>query len=152
MIEIIDYKDEYREQFKSLNLDWIQNYFTVEPADEYVLSDPQTAILDQGGVIFFAKGNNRILGTCALLKIDEKTFELAKMAVSEMYRNIGIGRMLMDKVLRKAKEMRLHKVVLYSNTDLIPALKLYFSYGFRVVPIDDHPTKRANVKLELIIN
>jgi N-acetylglutamate synthase-like GNAT family acetyltransferase len=149
MIEIVDYKTEYREYFKVLNLEWIQKYFKVEPADEYVLSNPQSAILDNGGFIFFAKYDAEIVGTCALQKIDDKTFELAKMAVNINNQNKGIGRMLMDKSIQKATEMNLNKLVLYSSTHLTIALNIYSKYGFQLVPKDEHPTSRANIKMEL---
>lgn len=151
MIEIIDYKSEYQEYFKTLNLEWIQKYFTVEPTDEYVLSNPQKAILDNGGFIFFAKSASEIVGTCALQKVDDKTYELAKMAVNKKHQGLGIGRMLMDKAIQQVIEMKIDKLVLYSSTHLSTALNMYFKYGFRFVPKDNHPTSRANIKMELKI-
>lgn len=152
MIEIIDYKTGYQEYFKSLNLEWIQKYFKVEPADEYVLSNPESVILDKGGFIFFAKYGAEIVGTCALIKVNDRTFELAKMAVNEKYQNLGIGKLLMEKSIQKAKEMYQEKLELYTNAALTKALDIYRKYGFRVVPLDNHPTKRANIKMELTLN
>ena len=150
MIEITDYKDEYKDHFKTLNLEWIQKYFVIEPADEYVLSNPQSAILDNGGFIFFAKYDAEIVGTCALLKVNGQTFELAKMAVNEKFQNLGIGKLLMEKSIQKAKEIQMEKLELYTNNQLIKALDIYHKYGFQVVPLDNHSTKRANIKMELI--
>jgi N-acetylglutamate synthase-like GNAT family acetyltransferase len=151
MIEIIDYKDEYQKYFKTLNLEWILKYFKAEPADEYILSNPKTTILDKGGFIFFAKYDAEIVGTCALLKVNDKTFELAKMAVNEKYQNLGIGKLLMEKSIQKAKEIQMEKLELYTNNQLAKALDIYGKYGFHVVPLDNHPTKRANIKMELIL-
>lgn len=151
MIEIVDYSTEYREDFKTLNQEWIQKYFKIEPADEYILSNPQKAILDNGGFIFFAKCGSKILGTCALQMVDDKTYELAKMAVSEKFQGLGIGRKLMDKAIQQATQIKLDKLVLYSSTELSPALNMYIKYGFRFVPKDDHPTSRANIKMELTL-
>jgi N-acetylglutamate synthase-like GNAT family acetyltransferase len=151
MIDVINYKKEYGEYFKTLNMEWIQKYFTVEPADEYILSNPKTAILDKEGFIFFARNGSEIIGTCALLKVDEKTFELAKMAENEKSQNLGIGRMLMDKTIQKAKELRLEKLELYTNSKLARALDIYDKNGFKEVPLDSHPTKRANIKMEMLL-
>ena len=63
-------------------MEWLKKYFKVEPKDEIVLSDPQGQIIDQGGMIFYAKYNDAIIGTVSLLKIDNATFELSKMAVT----------------------------------------------------------------------
>lgn len=149
MIEVIGYKSEYQEYFKTLNIEWIQKYFKVKPVDEFILSNSKTAILDNGGFIFFAKCSSKILGTCALQKVDDKTYELAKMAVSEKFQGFGIGRKLMDKAIQQVTQMKLDKLVLYSSTQLSPAINMYFKYGFRFVPKDDHPTSRANIKMEL---
>jgi N-acetylglutamate synthase-like GNAT family acetyltransferase len=151
MIKIFDYKHEYQEYFKILNLEWIQKYFTVEPADEYILSNPKTAILDKGGFIFFSKYNAEIVGTCALLRVNDKILELAKMAVNEKSQNLGIGRMLMEKAIHRAKELRLEKLELYTNSKLARALDIYNKYGFQEVPLDSHPTKRANIKMEMLL-
>lgn len=48
---------------------------------------------------------------------------------------------------RKAGE---HKIFLYSNTILEPAISLYTNPGFREVPVDG-PYKRTNIKMELNI-
>jgi hypothetical protein len=53
----------------------------MEESDEKILNDPEKYILAKGGFIFMAELNDEIVGTCALLKIDDDTFELAKMAV-----------------------------------------------------------------------
>jgi mannose-6-phosphate isomerase-like protein (cupin superfamily) len=151
MIEIIDYQDKYQDFFKELNLEWIQKYFKVEPADEYVLTKPVSAILDKGGFIFFAKSGSEIVGTCALQKVDDKTYELAKMAVNEKFQGFGIGRMLMEKAIQKAKELQLEKLELYTNSKLTRAIDIYQKYGFQVVPLYGHPTKRANIKMEITL-
>jgi ribosomal protein S18 acetylase RimI-like enzyme len=78
--------------------------------------------------------------------------QIAKMAINEKYQGLGIGKILMDVVIQKARELNLHKLVLYSSTKLTTALGMYTKFGFLVVPLDDHPTSRANIKMEIIIN
>ena len=81
-MEIIDYSPTYKEDFKRLNVEWISTYFTVEPHDLEQLDDPEGYILSKGGKIFFAKQGEAIIGTCALIKVSETSYELAKMGVS----------------------------------------------------------------------
>jgi len=54
-----------------------------------------------------ARYNREIVGTCALIKTDDDTYELAKMAVTERARgkNIGwlLGRLLMFRKLGAKK-------------------------------------------------
>jgi DNA-binding MarR family transcriptional regulator/predicted GNAT family acetyltransferase len=151
VLEIIDYKEKYKNSFRDLNYEWIQKYFVVEKTDEQVLSNPKEAILDNGGAIYFARYGNKIVGTFALIRVDEETCEIAKMAVTEKFQKHGIGKKLLDHALLKAKSMKLKKLILYSNTNLAPAINLYFKYGFRVIPKTDFHNNRANIKMEKTI-
>ena len=36
------------EKFKSLNLEWLNKFFKVEPIDELVLNNPKQEIIDKG--------------------------------------------------------------------------------------------------------
>ncbi len=82
-VDIVDFKPEYRDHFRDLNVEWLEKYFVVEPIDREVLWNPER-IIEDGGVILFAKINQTIVGTCALLKQDDG-WELSKMAVTESY-------------------------------------------------------------------
>ncbi len=35
-INVVSYEPEYRKDFDNLNRAWIEKYFRIEPADEYV--------------------------------------------------------------------------------------------------------------------
>ena len=150
-IEIIDYSDEFKDSFKRLNYEWIEKFFVVEQTDEYILTNPVESIIKKGGFIYFAKFNNGIIGTIALIKVDNSTYEIAKMAVTEVYQNQGIGKMLMNIAIKKAKDLNLERIILYSNTNLATAVNMYFKYGFRVIPKSDFHNNRANIKMEMII-
>jgi hypothetical protein len=67
--------------FRRLNEEWITRYFRIEPKEQPILADPQGTILDPGGRIFFATAGDRCIGCCALVRIKDKEFEVAKMAV-----------------------------------------------------------------------
>lgn len=148
-VEIIDYDDALAADFKALNLEWIEKYFEVEDSDEYRLSNPREAIIETGGFIYFAKHQGEVIGTAALLKIKEGVFELTKMAVAERYQKKGIGRILLTQVIDKARASNIEKLVLFSNTQLAPAINMYFEEGFRVIPKVDHHNERANIKMQL---
>ena len=46
-----NYKKEYAKDFKQINMEWIEKYFVMEPVDEFVLTNPEEAILKPGGII-----------------------------------------------------------------------------------------------------
>ena len=77
-----DYSPIYQEEFKALNVEWISQHWELEEPDLSALNNPEGYILDQGGIILIALHNNVPVGCCALIKMDEHIYELAKMAVS----------------------------------------------------------------------
>jgi GNAT superfamily N-acetyltransferase len=135
MIAIVPYKEEYKEHIKSLNYEWLEKYFAIEPNDVIQLSNPKKEILDKGGKIFFALHNDEVVGTVSLLKVSNEEYELGKMAVTEKYKSAGIGKMLMEHCIEEAKKMNAKKLSLFSNTRLEAALHVYRKYGFVEVPL-----------------
>lgn len=151
-VAIIPFSPIYKEAIKILNLEWLKKYFRVEPKDEIVLSDPQGQIIDKGGMIFYAQYNEIIVGTVSLIKIDNTTFELSKMAVQDGLQGLGIGKKLILHCLAVAKENGMEKLILYSNRKLLPAIHLYEKYGFLEVSLEDGVYERADIKMERTIH
>lgn len=150
-VEIIPFSPNLKNHIKTLNLNWLQKYFKVEDKDDIILSNPQEQIIDKGGMIFYAKHNNEILGTVSLIKVDNSTFELSKMAVCEKAQGLGIGNKLLTHCIALAEEKNIKKLILYSNKILIPAIHLYEKFGFAEIPLEDGNYERANIKMEKII-
>ncbi len=65
-IKIIGYRPEHRPYFEKFNRHWIEKYFVMEPVDEFVLTDPEEALLKPGGAILMATCNDEVAGTVAL--------------------------------------------------------------------------------------
>jgi GNAT superfamily N-acetyltransferase/DNA-binding MarR family transcriptional regulator len=170
-VEIIAYQDRYRDDFKRLNVEWLERHFYVEDIDHQVLSNPEQTILKPGGFIFLARytgasesaptsGRARaasgrgpaspperpgpgagprpapgeIVGTCALIKAGRSRFELSKMAVTERYQGLGIGRRLLETAVQQFRKTGARELFLESNRKLAPALRLYESSGFHHAP------------------
>lgn len=150
-IQIIEYSDQYKQDFRKLNLEWLDKYNLTESHDLMVLDDPKRTILDRGGYIWLAKANDKIVGSAALMKEHDGVYELAKMAVTSEYRGHGISKLLIETCLNKAKEIKAVKLNLFSNHQLLTALKLYEKYGFRHVEVKDSPFETADVKMELVL-
>lgn len=149
-VTIIPYSPVYLPDFERLNKHWIRKYFTLEPADVDVLEHADEHIVNTGGTIIFALVGTNIAGTVALKKIDDETVEMTKMAVDEAYQGNKIGWKLAEQIIRQAWEMGFRKVVLYSNTILVPALNMYQRLGFREIPLETGRYLRSNVKMELL--
>lgn len=153
-IKIIPFEKQYAKEFYNLNIEWLKTYFYVEPFDEDVLSKPEFYILDKDGYIFFAKLNDVIVGTVALMPTKEHNiFELTKMAVSPNHRGYKIGQHLMQYCIDFAKEHQFKMLMLYSNTILENAIYIYRKFGFVEIPVEENsPYKRSNIKMELTLN
>ena len=150
-ITIIPFTNTYAHHFTALNKAWLQKYFVVEAIDEKMLANPAQYFIAKGGFIFFALYNNEVAGTFALLKVSDTIYELSKMAVAEKYQGKNIGNAMMEFCLQEAGRLQLHKVILYSNTLLAPAIHLYKKYGFKAVPDFKSEYKRADIKMEIDI-
>ena len=100
----------------------------MEPNDERVLNNPQIEIIDKGGMIFYAFYNGVIAGTASLLKLDEDTFELGKMASTATVQGKGLGKKLLQHCIDEATAAGAKKIILYSNTKLDAAIHLYKKY------------------------
>ena len=150
-VQIINYRPEYQEAFKQLNEAWITQYFKMEEADHKSLDHPQEYILDKGGYILIALYKDKPVGTCALIKMDGKTFELAKMAVSTEAKGMGIGYLLGKAAMKKAKKKDAKKLYLESNTLLKPAISLYHKLGFKKITGIPSPYERCNIQMEVVL-
>lgn len=148
-LKIVEYESKYQPYFEKFNREWIEKYFWLEDVDRYVLTQPEEAILEKGGAILMALYEGIPAGTVALRKVNDETFEFTKMAVDETFRRKGIAEALSKAAFDKALTLGATKVILYSQTDLQPAILLYKKLGFREVPIEQGVYKRANIKMEI---
>jgi putative acetyltransferase len=148
-IEIIDYEPRYKDDFRSLNIEWISKYFEVEPLDLQQLDHPEDYIISKGGRIYFAKSGEEIVGTVALKKVSDTVFELSKMGVSPNYQGKGIGKKLGEHLIQEARDLGCKLLFLESNQKLIPAINLYKKLGFIEVPIGNSPYSRADFRAEI---
>ena len=152
MGKIISFKPELAHVFRDLNLDWLQQYFYVEPHDEELLGQCEEVIINKGGYIFFYEEDAEILGTFALIKISENDYELGKMAVDKKYRGKGIGQKMMRFCIEFSQKKHWKRLILYSNTSLEKSIYMYRKYGFKEIPIEhNNPYARGNIKMELLL-
>ncbi|MCA0152953.1 GNAT family N-acetyltransferase [Winogradskyella vincentii] len=153
-VEIIDFHKIHSQNFYDLNIEWLKTYFYVEPFDEEVLSKPEKYIINKGGHIFFAKIDNKIVGTVALMPTETKgVLELTKMAVSPEERGKKIGQKILKYCIDFSKENGIEALLLYSSTKLKNAIYLYRKYGFKELSLEENsPYKRSDIKMLLTFN
>jgi GNAT superfamily N-acetyltransferase len=154
-LAIVTFNPALRDEFRRLNVAWLERYFQVEPIDERVLGNPEQEILSPGGEILFALLDGEVVGTVALKVegggVDEDAFELTKMAVDERWQGRGYGQRLLETALDVARARGRQRVVLYTQTVLKPAIALYYKNGFRDVAGCLAKYARCDVKMTKVL-
>ena len=138
--------------FRRLNEEWITRYFRVEAKDEQAFAHPESTILQPGGRILFATAGDQCIGCCALLRIANNEFEVAKMAVDPAFQGAGVGRKVLLAVIEEARSAGARRLYLETNHVLTPAIRLYESVGFKHMDparITPSPYARADVYMEM---
>ncbi len=149
-VKIVPYDEKFRSYYKSLNAEWIDQYFYMEEEDISKLNNPES-IIAKGGAIHFAIADGIPVGVCSLVKLNEHTYdyELSKMGVTESHQGKGIGRKLAVSIINEAKAKGGQSLFLESNTVLNPAITLYKSLGFIELPFTPSIYSRSNIQMLL---
>jgi ribosomal protein S18 acetylase RimI-like enzyme len=124
----------------------------VEPEDEKVKNNPWNYVIDKGGFIYLARYKNEIIGTVSLLKWDDETFELAKIAVTQKFKGLGLGKQLLQFAIDKCLETGAQRLILYTAKKLEAAYHLYIRFGFTEVFEERHTYSGSGTKMELRLN
>lgn len=148
-ISIVAYQKAHQPFFEKFNRAWIEQHFWLETIDLYVLQNPEAAIIEPGGAILMALYNDEVAGTVALKKVNKEIFEFTKMAVDPAFRRKGIAEALSLAAFEKAKTLGAKKVILYSQTGLVPAITMYRKLGFVEVPLEPGVYERSDIKMEI---
>ena len=147
-----EFQPQDREAFHRLNEAWISKYFRLEPKDLETITDAQHQIIDKGGQVFIALIDGQAVGCVGLIKMDDRCYELVKMATDERFQRRGIGRALMDAAIVWARKQNAGRLYLETNHTLTPAITLYETSGFTHVPSERRkpsPYVRSDVQMEM---
>lgn len=151
-IKVLPFQDKYADDFKRLNLEWIEKYFVVEEMDEKQLEHPRENIIEAGGEIYFVIEDGKVKGVCALVFHEKGVYELAKMAVDKESRGKGYGNLLMEAIIKGARVKNAEIILIVSNTQLDVAINLYKKYGFITTRLGQDPDyERGNIEMQLDI-
>lgn len=97
------------------------------------------------GRLLLAYNDTQLVGCVALRSIDEGVCEMKRLFLREEFRGRGLGRQLIEAIIREAKQIGYQRMRL----DTLPpkmndAIGLYRSYGFKeIAPYYDNPVTGA---------
>ena len=94
--------------------------------------------------------NNSIIATVGLHKESESTCELRKMYCLPHSRGKGLGKIILEFSLQKAKALGYSRIVLETASPLKEAIALYKKYGF-VEYLPEHMSARCDQAYELYL-
>ena len=151
MAVLINYEDRYLEDFRRLNLEWLEKFNLVESHDLEVLNHPRENVIDRGGFIFLLKEDDAIIGTAGIFKMNDQEYEIIKMTVAPEHRGKKFGELLLEHCINQAKEMKASRLILYSNSNLQVAIRMYEKFGFKHTAVTDAPFETADIKMELYL-
>jgi len=93
----------------------------------------EQALKDKNAQFFVLKDGERIIGTATLILMQQlattKAF-LEDVVVDEAYRGRGLGRLLMEEIIKQAKLLGVEKLKFTSKPQRIAANALYQKMGF----------------------
>ncbi len=95
------------------------------------IKDIEHSYFEQGGTFHvFEEKDGSIIGAYGLYPLDRQTCELRKMYLHSSYRGKGLGKLLLEDALSKARQIGFKKMTLETASVLKEAISLYKSYGF----------------------
>jgi putative acetyltransferase len=114
---------------------------TTPPEDVHALEVDE--LLDPSVTFFSCRVDGELLGVAALKRLDDRHAEIKSMHTVEAARGRGVGRALVDHLLRVAGERGYARVSLETGAgpEFAPARSLYASAGFAPCgPFADYPS------------
>ncbi|SHN14863.1 Acetyltransferase (GNAT) family protein [Cyclobacterium lianum] len=151
-VNILPYSEGLAPYFLSINREWIERFFAMEPFDFAQLQHPVETLINPGGQVLFAEWKGEIVGTVGMKNMGGQQFELIKMGVLSKAQGQGIGWLLGQAALDWARGQGAGKVLLYSNSVLAPAIALYRRLGFREIPMEPGTYQRCDIKMEFLFD
>ncbi|MCP4607314.1 MAG: GNAT family N-acetyltransferase [Planctomycetes bacterium] len=100
-------------------------------ATDIDLKDIEQSYFERGGSFYVLEEKDEaIIASYGLYLIDKATCELRKMYLHSSYRGKGLGKLLLEDALAKARQIGFKKMTLETASVLKEAISLYKSYGF----------------------
>ena len=109
------------------------------PLELLHLADPSDEMLDSyldRSVGFVCLHDSKIIGALLMIPTRPYTMEIMNISVYEKYQNQGIGRQLIKKAVRKARDMGMRKMEIGTGNPGVVQMLLYQKCGFRIVGIE----------------
>ena len=145
MIKIEKLSENTIEEAKGLireYLDWINVDLGFQHVDEELAHFPEK-YREPEGAFLVAREGDKVVGCVGIKKIGDGTCEMKRFFVKDGYKGRGIGKRLVDEIIKEAKCRGYSRMRLDSLKRMDRALILYRKFGFEAIgqyvenPIED---------------
>ena len=137
MIEVFDAREQqdievarqlFREYQQALGVDLSFQNFSAE------LDALPGSYARPRGRLLLASDSTQVMGCVALRPLSADTCEMKRLYVRPDYRALGVGRLLIERVLEEARAIRYSRVLLDTLPTMTGAQRMYERLGFKDVP------------------
>lgn len=130
-----DYKDEIKSLFTEYTEYLVENDIEFKKYLEIQKYDNEIENLEDKygmpwGRLYIAFYENQVAGCIALRKLNDTQCEMKRLYVKPEFRNKGIAKMLVEKVISDSKEIGYSSMLLDTLPFLQTAIKMYKKIGF----------------------
>lgn len=144
MIEIIEYKDSFKEKIGELIVHIQQKEFgiNITLAAQPDLGSIQEYYLNQGGNFWVAVDHGEVVGTVSLLRIKNNKFALRKMFVASQYRgaSFNVAGRLLHNAETWARQREGLAIYLGTTERFKAAHRFYEKHGYNNIQKTDLPS------------
>lgn len=114
-----------------------------DPCANPDLDDISTNYVDRGAEVVVVEIGGAVVATGILLAVPEGRGRILRMSVDRHFRRQGLGRQIVEELVRRAGGRAMVEVVVRTDTPWASALALYRSCGFTEVHQDHSDTHFA---------
>jgi putative acetyltransferase len=126
-----------------------EHWGTLDPSKNPDLNDiaaTYSAASNAGAAFLVARSQGQIIGTGALVPRPQGTAEIVRMSVARDWRRQGIGRMILQALVERARQAGFRRLVLETTATWQEVVAFYLRFGFHITHHQD-----GDVYFELLI-
>jgi putative acetyltransferase len=122
----------------------VEHWVTLDTSKNPDLDDIATSYT--GAIFLIARHQDQIIGTGALVPRQDGSAEVVRMSVAANWRRQGIGRLILQALVDRARQAGFHHITLETTEDWHEVIAFYLRFGFHITHYQD-----GNVYFELKI-